>query len=327
MNVNATRRALAAFAIAVALPRLAGAQSAWPDRPTRLIVPFGAGGAVDTLSRTVANLFSQHANGQTLVVENRGGAGGGIAGQATATARPDGATLMMADLGANAIGRELQPTLSYDPMRAFAPICHLVNLPIVLLVKADLPVNDLAGFIAYAKAQPRPMVYAHPGIGHASHLAQELLLRQAGLQMTPVPYRSGAEVMRSLIQGETESGFPTVSTGLPFIRDNRVKAIAVGSKGPVALLPGVPPVASTFPGFEANVWHGIVGPAGLAPDIIASANRTFNAIAAMPEFRRQVESTQAAEVVGGTPEAFAQHIQADYDRWVPLIRAGGMRAE
>jgi tripartite-type tricarboxylate transporter receptor subunit TctC len=101
----------------------------------------------------------------------------------------------------------------------------------------------------------------------------------------------------------------------------------VGSKGPVALLPGVPPVASTFPGFEANVWHGIVGPAGLAPDIIASANRTFNAIAAMPEFRRQVESTQAAEVVGGTPEAFAQHIQADYDRWVPLIRAGGMRAE
>ncbi|MES2714027.1 MAG: tripartite tricarboxylate transporter substrate-binding protein [Pseudomonadota bacterium] len=327
MNITATRRALAGLALAAAMPRAARAQATWPDRPTRLIVPFGAGGAVDTLSRTVANLFSQHANGQTLVVENRGGAGGGIAGQATATARPDGATLMMADLGANAIGRELQPSLSYDPMRAFAPICHLVNLPIVLIVKAGLPVNDLAGFIAYAKAQPRPMVYAHPGIGHASHLAQELLLRRAEVQMTPVPYRSGAEVMRSLIQGETESAFPTVSTALPFIRDNRVKAIAVGSTTAVALLPGIPTVAATYAGFEANVWHGIVGPAGLPAEIVASANRIFNAIVAMPEFRRQVENTQAAQVIGGTPEAFAQHIQAEYDRWVPLIRAGGMRAE
>ncbi|MBR0656698.1 Bug family tripartite tricarboxylate transporter substrate binding protein [Plastoroseomonas arctica] len=327
MNITSSRRALMALAVAAALPRVARAQAAWPDRPTRLIVPFGAGGAVDTLSRTVANLFGPHANGQTLVVENRGGAGGGIAGQATATARPDGTTLMMADLGANAIGRELQPSLSYDPMRAFTPICHLVNLPIVLVVKASLPVDDLAGFIAYAKAQRQPMPFAHPGIGHASHLAQELLIRRAELQMTPVPYRSGAEVMRSLIQGETDSGFPTVSTALPFIRDNRVKAIAVGSLGPVALLPNIPTVASLYPGFEANVWHGIVGPAGLAPEIVATANRIFNAIAAMPEFRRQVESTQAAQVVGGTPEAFAQYIQADYDRWVPLIRAGGMRAE
>ena len=295
MNITATRRALAALALAAALPRAARAQASWPDRPTRLIVPFGAGGAVDTLSRTVANLFGQHTNGQTLLVENRGGAGGSIAGQATATARPDGGTLMMADLGANAIGRELQPSLTYDPMRAFAPICHLVNLPIVLIVKAALPVNDLASFIAYARAQRQPMPYAHPGIGHASHLAQELLLRRAEIQMTPVPYRSGAEVMRSLIQGETDSSFPTV--------------------------------ASLFPGFEANVWHGIVGPAGLPADIIASANRIFNAITDMPEFRRQVENNQAAQVVGGTPAAFAQHIQAEFDRWVPLIRAGGLRAE
>lgn len=327
MNITATRRALAALALAAALPRAARAQASWPDRPTRLIVPFGAGGAVDTLSRTVANLFGQHANGQTLIVENRGGAGGSIAGQATATARPDGGTLMMADLGANAIGRELQPSLTYDPMRAFAPICHLVNLPIVLIVKAALPVNDLASFIAYARAQRQPMPYAHPGIGHASHLAQELLLRRAEIQMTPVPYRSGAEVMRSLIQGETDSSFPTVSTALPFIRDNRVKAIAVGSTTAVALLPGIPTVASLFPGFEANVWHGIVGPAGLPADIIASANRIFNAITDMPEFRRQVENNQAAQVVGGTPAAFAQHIQAEFDRWVPLIRAGGLRAE
>lgn len=327
MNITATRRALAALALAAALPRAAGAQATWPDRPTRLIVPFGAGGAVDTLSRTVANLFGQHANGQTLVVENRGGAGGGIAGQATATARPDGGTLMMADLGANAIGRELQPSLTYDPMRAFAPICHLVNLPIVLIVKADLPVTDLAGFIAHAKAQRQSMPYAHPGIGHASHLAQELLLRRAEVQMTPVPYRSGAEVMRSLIQGETDSAFPTVSTALPFIRDNRVKAIAVGSTTPVALLPGIPTVASLFPGFEANVWHGILAPAGLPPELAAAAARVFNAMLQQPEVRRVIEQTQAGEVVGGTPAQFAAFIAAEHARWAPLIRSAGIRTE
>lgn len=326
-TITLSRRALAAIALAAGLPRAALTQPAWPDRPVRLVVPFGAGGAIDTLSRTVANLFGPHAHGQSLVVENRGGAGGSIAGQAVATSRPDGATLMMADLGANAIGKELQPTLGYEPMRSFTPICHLVNLPIVLIAKADLPADDLAGVITLAKSRREPMIYAHPGIGHASHLAQELLLRAAGIRMTPVPYRSGAEVLRSVIQGETETAFPTVSTALPFIRDNRVKAIAVGSAGPVPLLPGVAPVASLYPGFEANVWHGIVAPAGLPAEITAAANRIFNLIAAMPEFRRQVETTQAAQVVGGTPEAFARHIQAEYDRWVPLIREGGIRAD
>ena len=142
---------------------------------------------------------------------------------------------MMADLGANAIGRELQPSLSYDPMRAFTPICHLVNLPIVLIVKAGLPVDDLAGLIAHATAAPH-MVYAHPGIGHASHLAQELILRRTDVQMTPVPYRSGAEVMRSLLQRDRER-LPTVSTALPFIRD-KVEALAVAAPGPVSCCRG-----------------------------------------------------------------------------------------
>lgn len=326
-SILSRRRALAGLTLAIAAAADARAQGSWPDRPVRLIVPFGAGGAVDTLSRTVASHFSPLANGHSLVVENRGGAGGSIAGAATASARPDGSTLMMADLGANAIGRELQPSLGYDPMRAFTPICHLVNLPMVLVAKADLPVDDLASYVARAKRERQPMIYAHPGIGHASHLAQELLLRRAEVTMTPVPYRSGAEVMRSLLQGETESSFITVSTALPFIRDNRVRAIAVGSAEPVALLPGVPPVASLYPGFEAHVWHGIVGPAGMPPAVVASANRIFNAIVALPEFRRQVETVQAAQVVGGTPEAFAAFIASEYERWVPVIRATGMRAD
>ncbi|MBX9698255.1 MAG: tripartite tricarboxylate transporter substrate binding protein, partial [Acetobacteraceae bacterium] len=296
------------------------------ERSVRLIVPFGAGGAVDTLSRTVANAFPAQANGQTLVVENRPGAGGTIAGAATAQARPDGTTLMMADLGANAIGRLLQPSLPYDPRTAFAAVCHLVNLPLALVVPAAVPADSPAAFFDWARRQG-DIPYAHPGIGYIGHLAQELMIRRAGLRMTPIPYRSGAEVLRSLLANETRSAIITVSTSLPQIREGKLKALAVCGAAPVALLPGVPRLAETLPGFEATVWHGIVGPAGLPPETVAAANRVFNAVAAQPEVRRSVEGTQAGEVVGGTAEQFAAVIRADYDRWAPVIRDAGIRIE
>jgi tripartite-type tricarboxylate transporter receptor subunit TctC len=311
---------------ALAAPRLARGQAPWPDRSVRLVVPFGAGGASDTLARTVANAFAPHAKGQTMVVENRGGAGGSIAGAFVAQAKPDGYTLMLADLGANAIARELQPTVPYDPATAFTPICHLVNLPLVLVVPASLPVQDMAGFLAHARAHP-DMAYAHPGIGYSGHLAQELMLRDLGLKMTPVPYRSGAEVARSILAAETLSTFMTVSTALPFIREGKVRALAVSSKGPVALLPGVPPLAATLPGFEALVWNGILGPAGMEPGVVAAANRICNAVLAEPAVRESVRDRQAGEVVGGTPEQFGAFIQAEIARWTPLIRGLGLRLE
>lgn len=318
------RRAL--LAATLAAPTLARAQAPWPDRTVRLVVPFGAGGSSDTLARTVANAFAAHAGGQTMVVENRGGAGGAIAGQMVAAAKPDGFTLMLADLGANAIARELQPSVPYDPATAFTPICHLVNLPLALVVPASLPVTDMAGFIAYSRAHP-DMPYAHPGIGYSGHLAHEMMLRDLGLRMTPVPYRSGAEVARSMLSAETLSTFMTVSTALPFIREGKVRALAVSSRGPVALLPGVPPLAATLPGFEALVWNGILGPAGMDPGVVAAANRIFNAIMAEPAVAASVRDRQAAEVVGGTPEQFGSFIQAEIARWTPLIRGLGLRAE
>lgn len=321
------RRGVGRLALAAAaLPGAPRAQAPWPDRPVRLVVPFGAGGASDTLARTVANAFAPLANGQSLVVENRGGAGGTIAGAVVAQARPDGYTLMLADLGANAIARELQPSVPYDPATAFTPICHLVNLPLVLVVPATLPVQDIAGFIAYARAKG-DIPYAHPGIGYSGHLAHEMLLRDLGLKMTPVPYRSGAEVARSILAAETLSTFMTVSTALPFIREGKVKALAVSSKGPVALLPGVPPLANTLPGFEALVWNGILGPAGMDPAVVAAANRSFNAVMADPAVAASVRDRQAANVVGGTPEQFGAFIQAEIARWTPLIRGLGLRLE
>lgn len=320
------RAALALGGAALGTPGLALAQAAWPERTVRLVVPFGAGGAVDTLSRTVANAFPAQAGGQTMVVENRPGAGGTIAGAFTAQARPDGYTLMMADLGANAIGKLLQPSIPYDPMTAFTAICHIATLPLVLVVPAALPVSTVAEFFALAK-QRGEMPYAHPGIGYIGHLAQELMLRQAGLKMTPVPYRSGAEVLRSLLANETQSSIITVSTSLPQIREGKLKPLAVCATEPVALLPGVPTLAATLPGFQASVWHGIVGPAGMPAEVVAAANRAFNAVAQQPEVRRSVEQTQAGVVVGGPAAQFAAFIRADYDRWGPVIREAGIRIE
>lgn len=321
---------LLAGAAALAAPGLARAQSAsqagWPDRPVRLLLPFGAGGAADTLARTVANAFGPHGNGQTLVVENRGGAGGTIAGAATAQARPDGTTLMLADLGANGIARELQPSVPYDPATAFTPICHLVNLPLAVVVPAASPAQDLAGFVALAKRRG-DLVYAHPGIGYVGHLAQEYMNRELGLRMTPVPYRSGAEVVRSIVAGETESTFMTVSTALPFIREGKARALAVTAAAPVAQLPGVPPLSAVLPGFEALVWHGIVGPAGLPAEIVAAANRAFNAVLAEPAVRDTVQTRQAGVTVGGSAAQFGSFIQGEIARWTPLIRALGLKAE
>ena len=327
MQFSITRRGLAGAGLALGLSSKLHAQGAWPDRPVRLIVPFGAGGAVDTLSRLVANHFAAHANGQTMVVENRSGAGGAIAGAFTAQSRPDGYTLMMADVGANCIGKELQPSLNYDPLRAFTPISHLVNLPIAVIVPASLPVQSLQELIDRAKARPDGIQYASPGVGHVSHLAAELLARRAGVKLTAVHYRSGADVMRSLIQGETEFSIPSVSTALPFIREGRVRAIAIGTPAPVAALPGVPSVASLFPGFEAATWHGIVGPAGMPEDVVAAASRVFRTVMNMPEVKETTQRVQAADVIASSPAEFAALIARDHAKWTPVIREGNIRAE
>jgi len=327
MTIRFNRRALGLLAAAT-LPGVARAQgAAWPAGPVRLVVPFGAGGAVDTLSRTVANAFGPQSNGHPMVVENRSGAGGSIAGQFTAQARPDGQTLMMADLGANAIGKLLQPGLSYDPATAFTPIIHLVNLPIVVIVPASSQVRTLDDLAALARARADGITYASPGVGHVSHLAAELLAQRAGVKFTAVHYRSGADVLRSVIAGETEFSFPSVSTARPFIREEKVRAIAIGTSPPVPALPGIPAVAARFPGFEAMTWHGISGPAGMDAALVVRINAAFRAIITRAEVRSFVETRQAAEVVAGTPAEFAALVAGDIAKWAPVIREGNIRAE
>ena len=319
-----TRRSLPAAAAAlVATPALA--QSGWPDRNIRLIVPFGAGGAVDTLSRIFAARFGEFANGHTLVVENRPGAGGTIAGAFTAQQRPDGQTLMMADIGGNAIGKELNPSLTYDPMTAFTPVIHLVNLPSVLLAHPDQPARTVEQVIAAARAEPDRFSYSSAGVGNGSHLFMELFLRRAGVRMVHVPYRSGAELVTALVRGDVQFAFPSVSSSIAMIREGRVRAIGLGSPAGTPLLPDVAPVANVLPGFETAIWHGIVAPAGMERGLVLRINEVFGRIARLPEVAEQVATVQAGQIVPGTPEDFAAHIRREFDTWAPIIREGNIR--
>ncbi|PWS36620.1 tripartite tricarboxylate transporter substrate binding protein [Falsiroseomonas bella] len=324
------RRALL-LASALAAPALwpAGsrAQATWPDRPIRLIVPFGAGGAIDTLSRTVAQRFPEVTNGQTLVVENRAGAGGTIAGLAVSRERPDGSVLMMADVGANAIGKELNPNLAYDPATSFTPIIHLVNLPAVLMAHPSVTATSIREIIEQAKARPDGFTYSSAGNGNGSHLFMALFLKEAGISMVHVPYRSGAEMVTALIRNDAQFGFPTVSSGIGQIRQGNAKAMGIGNPEGTPLLPDVPAISTVIPNFRVAVWHGIVAPAGMDPALVARINEVFGRIAAMEAVKQRIFETQAGAVVGGSPQQFGEFIQGEIARWTPIIRAGGIRSE
>lgn len=328
-SASLRRRDLGLMGLGAALaatPLRAKAQTSWPSRPVRLVAPFGAGGASDTLARAVAQHFAPLANGQPLVVENRTGAGGTIAGAHVAQSRPDGYTLMLADLGPNAVGADIYPNLPYDPATAFTPVIHLVNIPMALIGRRDMAARNLAELLAQARERPDAFSYASAGAGNTNHLFVELLLRQAGARMTHVPYRSGAEVVTAVMRGEVAMSMPSAFAAAPLIREGAIRGLGVGSPQRIAMLPDVPPIAETVPGFNVSIWHGIVGPAGIPPEIVARANAIFGQILALPELREGLERSQGAEIVGGSPERWGQHIQSEIARWRPVIREAGIRA-
>ena len=320
------RLALLVLAASITAPALSQPAAKWPERPVRLVVTVGAGGAADTLSRNLSSGFAKFANGQPLVVENRPGAGGTIAATTVAREKPDGYTLFLAEVGPNAVSHTLMK-LSYDPHTAFTPIIHAANLPAVVLVRGTLPYKTLDEFVAAAKQQPGKFNYASAGIGNWTHLFMAYLNRQAGIDQTNVIYKSGAEMLLALIRGDADTAIITVSTSLGQVRDGKVRALAGTSARPMSQLPDVPPAAKALPGFEVTVWHGIVGPAGMDAALVSRINGVFNQVLQDPAVNKAITVSQEADIIGGTPQQFDAFIKSELKRWPEVVRAAGIKAE
>ncbi len=315
-----------AWTLLAAAPAAAQSVAQWPDRPVRLLVTVGAGGAADTLSRNLSNGFAQFANGQALVVENRPGAGGTVAATALTREKPDGYTLFLAEVGPNAVSHTLAK-LSYDPHTAFTPIIHVANLPAVVLIRASLPYKTLGEFIEAAKKQPGKFNYASAGLGNWTHLFHAYLNSRAGIDQVNVVYRSGAEMLTSLLRGDADTAIITVSTSLGQVREGKIRALAGASMRPMRQLPDVPPAGQTIPGFDVSVWHGIAGPAGMDPALVARINQVFNQVLQVPQVRTAITEAQAADIVGGTPQQFDAFIKAELKRWPEVVKAAGIKPE
>lgn len=326
IHERAVRGVLALACCLAAASAEAQPAAQWPERPVRLVVPVGAGGAADALSRNLASGFAQFAHGQALVVENRPGAGGTIAAASVAREKPDGYNLFLAEVGPNAVSHTLAK-LPYDPHTAFTPIIHAANLPAVILIRPTLPYKTLPEFVAAARQQPGKFNYASAGLGNWTHLFMAFLNSRAGIDQVNIVYKSGAEMLTSLLRGDADTAIITVSTSLGQVRDGKIRALAGASMRPMRQLPDVPPAGAAIPGFDVSVWHGIVGPAGMDPALVARINAIFNQVLQAPTVRTAITEAQAAEIVGGTPQQFDAFIKSELKRWPDVVKAAGIKSD
>jgi len=315
---------LAAAALAApALSRLARAQ-AYPTRPVRWLLGYPAGGSTDIVVRLLANRLSERL-GQPFIVENKPGAGTNLAVQAAVNAPPDGYTLLFAATS-NAINASSYASLPFNFLRDIAPVAGLAELPFVIDVSPSLPVKTVAEFIAYAKANPGTINMGSFGAGTISHLALELFKAMTGVSMQHVPYRGGAPMVTDIIGGRVQAGIDALPNSLPHIRSGSVRALAM--TGPVRsdVLPEVPTVAETVPGYEVSGWSGVGVPTGTPAEIIATLNREINAGLADPRIKARLTEIGGRAIVISAEEMGKIWV-ADTERWAKVVKYAGIKAD
>ena len=304
----------------------ASAQAAYPSRPIKLIVPFPAGGGTDLIAREVANKVSV-ANGWSIIIDNKPGSGGNLGVDAAAKSPADGYTLVLGQTSNLAINPTLYPKLPYNPEKDLTPIVSVASAPLVLVVSADSPYKSLADVVAAAKAKPETLNYASSGSGTVAHLATELFQKTAGVKFTHIPYKGAAQGSTDLIGGQLQMYMSSVPTLIGYIKNGKMRAIAVTSAKRTADLPAVPTIAeSGFKGFEAVTWFGIAGPAGLPKDVVDKLNGAFNKALQDPEVKKKL-SSQGTDALGGTPAEFAKLIHDDIVRWAPIVKESGAKVD
>lgn len=315
------RRALLAT---LAMPAVASAQAAWPSQPIRLIVPYAAGGPTDVAARLVAEALAPRL-GQRVVVENRTGAGTVVGTDAAAKAR-DGHSFLVATV-AHAVNPALVARLPFDPATDFHGVSLIGTVPQVVLVNKDLPVRDLAGFLALVRAQPGRLSYGSAGVGSAQQLAAELMRVAAGLDMVHIPYRGAAPAVTDMIAGNLAMVIDSAATALPQVRSGAVRALAVTSREPLPLLPDLPTVAATLPGYEAYTWNALLAPASTPDTAVAAMNGAMAALLREGALRGRLEELGVAVTGDLPPEGVDRFTAAEMTKWQGVLRQAGIRAE
>ena len=305
---------------------LAFAQASYPSRPIKLIVPFPAGGGTDMIAREVANKVAT-TQGWSIVVDNKPGSAGNLGVDAAAKAAPDGYTLVLGQTSNLAINPTLYPKLPYNPQKDLTPVVAVASAPLILAVATNSPYKSVADVVAAAKAKPGALNYASSGNGTVAHLAAEQLQKTAGVKLTHVPYKGAAQGSTDLIGGQIQMYMSSVPTLLGYVKNGKMRILAVTSAKRTADLPAVPTVAeSGFSGFEAVTWFGIAGPAGLPKDVVTKLNSAFNKALQDPAVKKKLID-QGAEALGGTPEQFTKLIRDDIGRWGQIVKSSGAKLD
>ena len=308
-------------------PGVSAFAQAWPARSTiRIVVPYPPGGASDVTARLLAMKLTDSLK-QSVVVENKPGANGILALELVAKSPADGYTLLMANLGPNAINAGVYQKLPYDSAKDFTPITLTTVVPLVILVTNSLPVKNMFELISYAKANPTKLTFASAGNGASNHLAGEMIKSMAGIQMTHVPYKGDSPGMPDVISGTVSMMFPTIIAGMPNIKSGSMRPIAVTGAKRSSSLPDIPTVSeSGIPGFEAVSWGGVMGPAGLPADIVKRLNAEIIRILKLPDIAERL-SSMGADIVGSSPEEFDKYLRAEISKWGKVSRENNIRLD
>jgi tripartite-type tricarboxylate transporter receptor subunit TctC len=312
-------------AVLLCLASAVHAQQAYPNQPIRLIVPWPPGGGVDTSARIISQPLSERL-GQSIVVENRGGAGGNIGTEIAAKSKADGYTLLMGSSSPNAINIHIYPRLPFDPVKDFTPIVYVTAVPNILVVPGNSPFNTALELLAHIKANPGKINYGSAGVGSSQHLAASMLITSTGANIVHVPYKGTGPAETDLIAGHIAMMLDTTAC-LPFVAAGRMKALAVASKARNPALPNVPTFDELgIRGVHSSAWYGIMAPAGVPPEVVTRINAEVNAILKTPDMIKRLAAF-GGEPGGGTPDDFGKFILSEIARYADVVKASGAKVE
>ena len=317
-------RTLATLLVAATLPFAAAAQT-YTGKPIRLLVPFTPGGSQDVIGRLLAQKVSDSI-GQTVVVENKAGAGGLIATQEEARAPADGYTLLLSTGAQMAIEPAINPKAGYDPLKDFVHVVHLGDAPLVLLAVPSLPVKDVKELVALSKAKPGSINTASTGNGTYTHLTLELFKAASGADLTHVPYKGAAPAFTDLMGGQVQTMFTTTASAQPYTSTQKLRALAVTSPKRSAMMPDVPTFAESGTPLDVSVWIGISAPAGTPPAVVERLNAEFNKALQAPDVRAKLAAL-GVEPAGGTTAAMTQYVRADVERWARTVKTSNIKLD